>query len=52
MYCSFILFIGAFFEAYIMGGLTTEMSKSLQKDDEMNRDIDYISYSMDSHKFP
>lgn len=36
VFCSFILFCGAFVNAYVIGGITAEMAKSQQKTDKIN----------------
>lgn len=50
--CSAFIFLGAFLEAYLMGGITAEQIK---KDDEGHKiilQIDYVCYSMEVHNFP
>ena len=50
--CSMLLIFGAFVEAYIIGGITTEMTRGDSQNMETKRLIDFVSYSMDIHVFP
>ena len=50
--CSILLIFGAFVEAYIIGGITTEMTRGDSQYMETKRLIDYVSFSMDIHVFP
>jgi len=50
--CTSFIFVGAFLEAYIIGGITAEQMK---KDDERlqnSRNFEYICFSMEVHNFP
>jgi hypothetical protein len=50
--CSSLLFFGAFVEAYIIGGITSEMTKGEDQKRKTDRMIDFVGYSMDIHVFP
>lgn len=51
-FCIFILFIGAFLEAYIIGGITTEIAKTKDIDARSNKLKEYVRFSLDIHSFP
>ena len=51
-YCSFMLFIGAFIEGYIIGAITSEMSKHEEQTRITGNLIEYVNFSMDIHIFP
>jgi hypothetical protein len=50
--CIVILFFGAFVEAYIIGGITAEMSKGQHQIQNTSKLVDFVSYSMEIHVFP
>ena len=52
LFCSLILVIGAFFEAYIIGGITAELSKTNNKKNQLQNDIEYVKFSMEKKIFP
>lgn len=41
--------IGAFLEAYIIGGITAELIKSESDNLRMEKEVDYVKYSMELH---
>ena len=51
-FCSFILFIGAFLEAYIIGGITAEMLKTQDKQAVFQKNLEYVKFSMENLNFP
>lgn len=51
-FCSLILIIGAFLEAYIIGGLTAEMGLNSIKQNQFINQIEYVKSSMERLKFP
>ena len=51
-FCSMVLIIGAFLEAYIIGGITAEMGANMRKQNLFINEIEYVKYSMNLHKFP
>jgi hypothetical protein len=52
IFCSTIIFLGAFLEAYIIGGMTAEFIKVEDHKVESARGLEYICFSMDIHNFP
>ena len=50
--CSMLLILGAFVEAYIIGGITSEMTRGEDQIRSTQRLIDFVGYSMDIHAFP
>ena len=51
-FCTLVLFIGAFLEAYIIGGITAEMAKHKNKKIISDKNIEYVKYSNEIHNFP
>jgi hypothetical protein len=51
-FCSFILFIGAFVEAYIIGGITAEMIKTQDKNVVFSKNLEYVKFSLERLNFP
>jgi hypothetical protein len=49
---SLVLIIGAFLEAYIIGGITAEMAKHKNKKIIFDKNIEYIKFSNELHNFP
>ena len=47
-----MLFIGAFIEGYIIGAITSEMSKHEEQMRVTGNLIEYVNFSMDIHIFP
>ena len=51
-YCSIMLFIGAFFEGYVIGSITSLMAKDENQLRITGNLIEYVQFSMDIHVFP
>jgi hypothetical protein len=47
-----ILIIGAFMEAYIIGGITAEMGAVSNIQNKFINNVEYVKYSMALNKFP
>ena len=52
VYCILVLILGAFLEAYIIGGITTEIAKTKDIDSRSNKLKEYVRFSLDMHNFP
>ena len=52
IFCAVFLIIGAFVEAYIIGGITADIQKSQDEKTIMDKKLEYAKYSMEIHKFP
>ena len=46
------MFLGAFLEAYIIGGITAEMGKAQDKKLIFDKNIEYVKFSMERLNFP
>jgi hypothetical protein len=46
------LIIGAFVEAYIIGGITAEMQKTQDKKVQFDNNLEYVNNSMERLNFP
>ena len=51
-FCIMIVFIGAFLESYIIGGITAEMQKTDGNIQTFQKNFDYVNHSMELHHFP
>ena len=49
IFCTAFLVIGAFLEAYIIGGITAELINSESDNLRMEKEVDYVKYSMELH---
>jgi len=47
-----VLFLGAFLEAYIIGGITAEMGKAQDKNVIFQKNLEYVKFSMEHLNFP
>ena len=50
--CLTMIILGAFIEAYIIGGITIEMSKGQHQIVNTSKLVEYVSFSMDIHVLP
>ena len=51
-FCICVIFLGAFLEAYIIGGITAEFIKSETKDIIETQEFEYVKFSIENHLFP
>ena len=47
LFCIFVLILGAFMEAYIIGGITAEISKASDTVMRYNKLKEYVSFSLE-----
>jgi len=52
MVCCFILIISAFLVSYVLGGMTAELQKISEKLKGIQKKMEYVTNSLDIHKFP
>ena len=52
LFCTVMVFLGAFLEAYLIGGITAEYIKLEDKNVFNAKNLDYVTFSMDIHNFP
>ena len=52
VFCILILILGAFMEAYIIGGITAEISKAGESEMKNNKLYEYVKFIIETHNFP
>lgn len=52
VFCTVFLFFGAFLEAYVIGGITAEMQKIVDKNFKFEKKVEFMKFSMEIHHFP
>jgi len=50
IFCTIVIFFGAFLEAYLIGAITAELMKTEDRNLYISKMVEYAKYSLDIHK--